>query len=46
MDRVFATLAAAEHGPSFDLAMRAARRRVIVQVRQRRRDLSSRQSTI
>jgi len=41
MDRVFAALAAAEHGPSFDLAMRAARRRVIAQVSQRHRDLTS-----
>lgn len=37
MDRVFATLAAAEQGPNLDLVMRAARRRVIVQARQRRR---------
>ncbi|MDE2901906.1 MAG: hypothetical protein OXP73_02635 [Chloroflexota bacterium] len=46
MDRVFAALAEAEHGPNFDLAMRAARRRVIVHVQQRRRDLNSRRSTI
>ena len=45
LDRVFAILATAERGPSFDLAMRAARRRVVVQARQRRRDLSSGRTT-
>lgn len=46
LDRVFAILATAERGPSFDLAMRAARRRVVVQVRQRRRNLNSGRPTI
>lgn len=37
LERVLKTLAAAEHGPDFDLVMRAARRRVMVQARRRRR---------
>ena len=41
VDRVFAMLAAADHGPSLDLVMRDARRRVIVQARQRRRPVAS-----
>ena len=41
MDRVFATLATADRGPDLDLVMRAARRRVIVQARQRRRRLAA-----
>lgn len=40
-DRVLTTLAMGEHGPDLDLVMRAARRRVIVQARQRRRELVS-----
>lgn len=36
MDRVFALLAAADHGPNLDLVMRDARRRVIGRARERR----------
>ena len=42
LDRVLAKLAAAEDGPDLDWAMRTARRRVIVQARQRRRSSTSR----
>ena len=42
LDRVLAGLAAAEDGPDLDLVMRTARRRVIVQARQRRRSSASR----
>ncbi|MDE2869094.1 MAG: hypothetical protein OXR64_02055 [Chloroflexota bacterium] len=35
LDRVLAGLAAAEDGPDLDMAMRTARRRVIVQARHR-----------
>ena len=35
LDRVVATLASAEDGPDLDLAMRTARRRVIVRARHR-----------
>ena len=42
IDRVFATLATAEHGPDFDLVMRAARCRTIGQARRRRRHLDAR----
>ena len=41
MDRILATLATADNGPDFDLVMRAARRRVIVQARERRRRMVS-----
>lgn len=41
LDRVFAMLASVEDGPDLDLAMRAARRRVIDQARRRRRLLDA-----